>query len=205
MRGFLALLVLVGIFLGSCGSKEDEFVLSEREDDIHEIISTIVKKDRSYHNVRILSSIKKLHVLFEENEYLNEGDELSIPDYDLDSEVPADYIMSPENHIKILDKNDLTYLASQNKNPDSVILNKELFKEFNFIEFKELNVYFQRRDFSYPSFVYFTIPIFSRDNTVAYVQEGYHCGGTCGNGYIYILHKINGNWEIVDFWQTWIS
>lgn len=187
----------------ACSNDGNQFIVADREEDIHAIIETIAKRDSSYREVKILSSLKRINIILDQHEHTPEG-ELG-PVYDMDKEISIKRLINQNEEIKLFSETDVNYLASQNDNPDSLSLNKSLLKGLNFIEFKELNVFFKRRDFNYPKFVEYTIPFFSKDNTIAFVQEGYHCGGTCGHGREYILKKINGKWVVVEMWGSWIN
>ncbi|MBF7093083.1 hypothetical protein IUY40_16240 [Flavobacterium sp. ALJ2] len=50
-----------------------------------------------------------------------------------------------------------------------------------------------------------TIPIFSKDNTKAYVELNHHCGALCGEGKAFFLFKTNGEWGIIYKYIKWVS
>ena len=46
---------------------------------------------------------------------------------------------------------------------------------------------------------------FSRDGKFALVYVGYHCGGLCGSGALWLLRRTAGGWEGVTAAPLWIS
>ena len=51
----------------------------------------------------------------------------------------------------------------------------------------------------------FHLPILSQDGKKAFVAVDYFCGGLCGQGYDFILEKVNGKWKVIKCDYTWIA
>lgn len=56
----------------------------------------------------------------------------------------------------------------------------------------------------YPYFE-ISIPLFSDDLSIAYIEVDYHCYELCGSGMFLFLEKKNGKWQVVARQQRWIS
>lgn len=51
-----------------------------------------------------------------------------------------------------------------------------------------------------------TLPVFSKDNKIAYVELNHYCsGGLCGSGQAIYLKKLNGRWVVSFKRMTWMS
>ena len=55
-------------------------------------------------------------------------------------------------------------------------------------------------------FYQMTLPVFSKDNKIAYVEFNHFCsGGLCGSGQAIYLKKLNGRWVVSFKRMTWMS
>lgn len=196
------ILILFLILAFSCSSTE-EFNINDRANDINEIIETIATSEGDLKDIKVISSIKKLKILFDKKDFFDK--DLNVFIYDSQNEIPYPVLISPENEIKLFDSKDYKYLKSLNNIPDSIILDKNYFKDIDFISVAELKSLSKKENSVKYGLIEFTIPIFTRKNDLAYVLEAYYCGPMCGSGTAYILKKIDGSWKIIDSWQTWIS
>jgi hypothetical protein len=50
-----------------------------------------------------------------------------------------------------------------------------------------------------------SIPIYNSDYSKILLFINYYCGPTWGQGYQFVLHKINGQWRMIDETCTWES
>lgn len=46
---------------------------------------------------------------------------------------------------------------------------------------------------------------FDRTHTKAYVYASESCGSLCGNGYSFVLEKVNGSWQVKEKKELWIA
>ena len=46
---------------------------------------------------------------------------------------------------------------------------------------------------------------FNRAHTTAYVYASETCGSLCGNGYSFLLEKVNGTWQVKEKKDLWIA
>ncbi|MBA5630295.1 hypothetical protein [Moheibacter lacus] len=199
MKTPISILIIIIIF--SCSPKEKyNYNINERKKDINDIINTLINNEE-LGDTKILSSLRKVNILFDKKEFYNEGLDILITDSEF--EIPYTTLINPNNPFGFFEKNEIDFLKVQNNNtPDTVFLDKSYFNKDSFIE---PQVILRSKKFNYPSYIEYTIPIFSKDKKLAYVKEGYHCGGLCGGGKEYILKKLKGKWVIIDSWNTWIA
>ena len=98
---------------------------------------------------------------------------------------------------------DSLYLLQQNLNPEKLENDNKLVGKVNFTtKEKEINKKKTGKPYNYYEM---TIPVFSSDNQVAYLELNNYCGRLCGSGKSLYLKKINGKWKIIKKWRTWIS
>ncbi|WP_423147336.1 hypothetical protein [Rubrolithibacter danxiaensis] len=55
------------------------------------------------------------------------------------------------------------------------------------------------------TFYSISMPLFSKDKSVAIARLGYHCNGTCGSGGLYIYKKVRKRWLKIETLETWIN
>lgn len=54
-------------------------------------------------------------------------------------------------------------------------------------------------------YVYFSIPIFNKEKSLAWIRTGLFCGRLCGEGRTLILNKKDGKWMIIKSKTDWVS
>ena len=98
---------------------------------------------------------------------------------------------------------DSLYLLKQNLNPEKLEIDSNIVGQINFTtKDKEISKKKAEQPYRYYEM---TIPVFSLDNQVAYVELNYYCGRLCGSGKSVYLKKNNGKWKVIEKWKTWIS
>ena len=50
-----------------------------------------------------------------------------------------------------------------------------------------------------------SIPVLTNDGKRALVYVGFHCGGLCGVGVLYLMEQGASGWQVVKTGQLWIS
>jgi len=96
-------------------------------------------------------------------------------------------------------KDDSLYIIFQNDTLKHFRLNKQLFPQLKFRPLISENSGRKSR-----RYIDLSIPIFSLDQHIAYVQLNDLCPH-CGSGYFIFLKKMNGKWKIVKQGMTWIN
>ncbi|MDR3008195.1 MAG: hypothetical protein LBV59_09700 [Sphingobacterium sp.] len=95
---------------------------------------------------------------------------------------------------------DSTGYLKQVKGKDTVFIPLQIKKKYNVAYHKKTEMTEQ-----FPSRYTFHLPIMSHDRKKAFVSLDYVCGALCGQGYDFILEKINGKWKVIKRDYTWIS
>lgn len=98
---------------------------------------------------------------------------------------------------------DSTYLISQNLVQKEFKIEKNIIDKINSTTIEKETLK-QETGEKY-NFYDMTIPIFSKDNTKAYVELNHHCGALCGEGKVFFLSKTNGKWRIIYKYIKWVS
>lgn len=103
-----------------------------------------------------------------------------------------------ENSHMYFSKKDSAYLTFQNNTLKQFVFHCSFIKEINTTNWNKQS---QKKE------EYFgcSIPIFSKDNTSAYVELTHHCYFLCGSASGYLLIKKNGKWTIIRRKTLWIS
>ena len=177
--------------------QEDWEILTE---DINNIIEVIILHD----SIKIIKEAKSPDAVCSELRKVTI--EIRYKEKDgsfLPSPPGSIYLHELINEKKFFSKTDSIYLLGQNSYPQKLKMKNSLLDKLQTISCME--------DMT-PSdigkirgYYNFSIPIFSLEKNTAYVERDYHCGVLCGYGKIYFLKKINGKWQIVEEFETWIS
>jgi hypothetical protein len=105
--------------------------------------------------------------------------------------------------IVFINKKDSLNLLKQNETLKNYSIENSLYKKIKLTTFQEQKNKFQANQDA--EFLYLTIPIFSSDNTKAYMEVCEICFGNCGWGRAIYLEKKNGKWEIVYKNELWVG
>lgn len=98
---------------------------------------------------------------------------------------------------------DSTYLILQNLGQKEFKIEQNIIDKINSTTI-EKEILKQKIGEKY-NFYDMTIPIFSKDNSKAYVELNHHCGAFCGEGKAFFLSKTNGKWRIIYKYIKWVS
>ena len=184
--------------------KEKPNTNSESITNINEIVEAIIIQD----SLDVFSKSKDSPMFCSELRKLN----ISIPEKNENGLIPPPpprgiYItrlLSDKIIGERFSAKDSLFILEQNSNPEKLKIKKKLLSKLNSITIEEALI---KRKKSKKLFTFYemTIPVFSIDRKKAYVELDHHCSGLCGSGLAIYLKKINGKWQIIEKWQTWIS
>jgi len=193
----LILIILIA-FLG-CNE-----VVPPRIHDTNEIVNTIVADDSL--NLKKDSGIMVCEDLIKINIYhpAKGKDGLNLPPEPPFNKVSINDLMNTKiNGLPFFSSKDSLSLIDQN--PELLkhkIINSTLEKINPTTKEKEIS---KRKTGQPYNYYEMTIPVFSADNTKAYIQLNHYCGGLCGSGTAIYLSKSNGKWKVIDKHEIWIS
>lgn len=199
MRNYLVILSF--FFAFGCKNKSKNTTI-ERNDEVEKIIECVILEDTL--NVYKIDStaiplskeLKKLkvHKLSSNLEH--------IPPKPVDG-IYLDDLFYYRLEISFIPKKDSLNLLNQNETLKNYRIENSLSKKIKLTTFQEQKNKSQANQDA--EFLYLTIPIFSSDNTKAYMEVSKICFGNCGWGRAIYLEKKNGKWKIVYKNQLWIG
>ncbi len=191
----------------SCKKDEEKTNLdSVSIENINQIVKAIIVQD----SLRILKTDKTPVELFENLRKLR----IYVPtkkDIEIGTPPPPPAYATSINRIintKIKDQiffsnKDSLSLINQYRELDSLKINPEILRNVISTSTKKAKLKTKIDEGYY--FCEMTIPLFSKDNNRAYVELAYYCGRLCGGGKSIFLEKINGEWKIIESYETWVS
>lgn len=205
MRNIILSIAFFSIF--SCKNSENKIEFTPTAvKEINEIVKVIIAED----NLEVFENAKDKKMICKELIRLN----IYIPEKSINGEIPLPPPPS-FNDVSITDllqydRNstffkavDSLYLLKQNLNPEKLEIDSNIVGQVNFTtKDKEISKKKAEQPYSYYEM---TIPVFSLNNQVAYLELNYYCGRLCGSGKSVYLKKINGKWKVIEKWGTWIS
>lgn len=105
-------------------------------------------------------------------------------------------INSYDKQLKISQQDSL-YIIKQLNYTGKVLLDKEQFSDIDW----------KAGDVANLPVTYISLPVFSEDRTIAFINRAFHCGALCGHGGIEIYKKTDGKWKRYDikFWTNWMN
>lgn len=204
MRNFLFLIVIFKFV--SCQNKkaEDEFALSKTK-DINEIIETIIYSDSlpvlksSSDSISLCTELNKIEIKIAK--YPKPGELVNI-ESDWENKVYIQNLLFVDiDKKRFFTKKDSLFLLSQNNILKRFEINKNLYSKLKTITFERIKLSKKFRKLKYYDI---SIPIFSLDNTKAYVELNYHYL-RFGSGRAIYLQKIKGKWKVIQHRRTWIT
>ena len=199
MRNYITILFL--FFVLGC-KKEEGNTTAERNHEIEKVIECIIIDD----SLNILRSDSLAIPLFKELKKLkvyrlNKSDENRPPKPQ--NGIYLDDLFYYHLDIKFIPEKDSLNLLNQNEVLNKHVINNSFSKKINLTTFEIQKS--KRKANQDAEFVYLTFPIFSSDNTKAYVEIVNVCFGDCGSGQAVYLEKKNGKWKILYHRQLWVG
>ncbi|WP_426095978.1 hypothetical protein [Flavobacterium sp. DSR2-3-3] len=198
MRNF-SFIILVFVFVG-CQNREqqDKFAFS-KETEINSILKTIIYNDgiplfKQSDSISLCAELNKLEILVAKYPKLGDVVTISLEQ----NKVNIQNLLFDKK--RFFAEKDSVFLLSQNKVLKSFTIDGNLFEKVKIITRKEID---SSKKYS-TRYYEISIPIFSKDNTKAYVEVNKHIK-SFGSGYIVYLEKINEKWRIISKRRTWIT
>ena len=204
MKNILILSLLLS--LCSCNSllKQSELEPS-RIDDINAIVGAVIRQDSvkvmktDIESVLFCNDLNKLKIYLPKKGYDSAITSIAFSN----ARISIDNLLGNKG-ASLFSAKDSLYLLQQNTNPRMFLIDTI---RLPYVKYTSMDVE-QEKMRHYKTFEYYqmTLPIFSLDNTIAYVELNHYCsGGLCGSGQAIYLKKINGTWVISFERMTWIS
>lgn len=191
--------------LCNCQNKKEQSELTSSEiNDITDVIETVLIQDsldifsKNKDSRIIRNELRKLHIIVPEKR----KDGISFPPPPRDISINS--LLNTEiKKTNFFSSNDSIYLLKQNSNLESLKIEQNLLNKLNASTIEEVEK--KHKNGENVRFYEMTIPVFSSNRQRAYIQLDYFCGHLCGSGKAIYLQKINGKWQIIEKWRTWIS
>lgn len=187
------------LFVTSCSTTK--YPVEERSSEINLIIEEIINSEKilftkGTSNNKIISNLKDPDIFFSKKA-LKHGiapiDHLGVPNIKL---------LKLESDEKSFTKSDYQYLNYQyHKLPNEIHFHCK--HQYTCITQQKLDE--DKKLGNLYDYYQFSLPIFSKDHTTAFVELNYQSGGIYGDGTAYLLKKRYNKWVIVGKWGTWIS
>lgn len=205
MKKIIFYLVIILFTFLNCQTKNDKKdYTSDETKNINKIISAIVVQD----TLDILKRTKNAKMFCEELKRMVVEIPFKQKDGSILPPVSDNIYINTILNDKIkgevfFSTKDSAYLMYQNLYPKKFKLDKLYTSEWNLTSFEKEMI--KRKEGKEYDYYEMTIPIFSKDQTKAYIEIDYHCGSLCGYGRGMYLQKVNEKWIIVETFRTWIS
>tara|TARA_R110002124_G_scaffold179685_1_gene347290 strand:- start:47 stop:664 length:618 start_codon:yes stop_codon:yes gene_type:complete len=205
MRNIILLITFFSIF--SCKNSESkvEFT-SSRVKEINEIVKVIISEDSLDVSKNTNDKSMLCKELIKLNIYIPEkpkNGQILLPRPPSFNDVSITDLLNYDRKSTFFKNIDSLYLLKQNLNPAKLEIDSNVVRNVNFTaKDKEIS---KKKNGKLYSYYEMTIPIFSLNNEVAYVEVNHYCGRLCGSGQSLYLKKINGKWTVIEKWGTWIS
>jgi hypothetical protein len=205
MRNIILSITFLSIF--SCKNSESKVELtSSRVKEINEIVKVIISEDSLDVSKNTTDKSMLCKELIKLNIYIPEkpkNGEIPLPRQLSFNDVSITDLLHYDRKATFFKAIDSLYLLKQNLNPEKLEIDPNIIGEIN-LTAKDMEISKKKAGKPY-SYYEITIPIFSLNNQVAYVELNHYCGSLCGNGKSLYLKKINGKWKVIEKWGTWIS
>lgn len=205
MKNSLLILILT---LLSCNSKKSEELIRQKESII--IIKSLLKEKglemvsdfRTEQKLPICLNLKKVIVkttCFEQTKTTDKISAIKFPEKSFTNQaeicIEKIYKSRPINSSFFL-KNDSISIVNQNETFKALKIPKSITKKFKTVELsKSLKIT--------EKYIQFSIPIFSRDNTKAYLEFDHYSGNENSYGNSIYFEKSNGKWKIKYIEGNW--
>lgn len=193
------------LFLLSCGDHiSTQTLLPPDKKDINEIIEAVIRKDSlpfvkkhavGSNSIPLLRSLRKVRVIFTDttSEVPPPVDHTTVSVFDLfNSLVDNQRFFNRADSSYFFFQNDTVKVFSiEKKILDKLSVNTTLTEQHGMSDPNKFSPYYD-----------LTIPIFSADNTRAYVEWTTNCIG-CGSATSFYLQKIDSKWKVVGWRKLW--
>jgi hypothetical protein len=195
------ILLLIILFLFSCNSEKSQELIRQKESI--NIIQTIIE-EKGLEMVRDLGNSNKLPIClnlkkniinakcFEDTKVNNKLTVVKLPQKSFTNQgevcIEKVYKSKPINNSFFLTKDSLNIL-NQNETLKELKIPKSITQGFKTVESTE-NLKITEK------YIQFSIPIFSEDNTKAYLEFDYYSDNENSHGCSIYLEKMNGKWKI---------
>lgn len=205
MKNIILLFVLT---LLSCNTKKNEDLIREKESII--IIQTLIEEKgldlvsdfRTEKELPICLNLKKVIVktkCFEETKANDKITVIKFPEKSFTNQaevcIEKIYKSRPINNSFFL-KNDSLNIVNQNETFKAFKIPKSITQKFKTVELtKSLKIT--------EKYIQFSIPIFSKDNTKAYLEFDHYSDNENSYGKSIYLEKVNGKWKIKYIERNW--
>lgn len=182
---FLILLILFG-----CNKEGNIYESKVLNSEIEELILQIIELDsldKNYPEYRIFNVLPKYINRLEKETFRPgppPGSKTLFPDLKFETR---------ENKITF-SETDFHYFARQEIDSRRIELSEQYFG-------KKLLTKLNPED----QYIYFSIPVFNKKRTIAWIKTGFYCGSLCGEGKTLILMKNNSKWNIIWEKRNWTS
>lgn len=127
------------------------------------------------------------------------------------------YLIDSLKKDSIFSEDDIKFLEVQLQSEKNFTINPELFNGKEIIP-KDTLVKFRsgpegrwtfwenyRKKYGEAGYCNITLPLFSKDRQKVIISTSYSCGGTCGQGGVFIYQKVKGKWKQIKELSWWIS
>lgn len=203
MKNFILLSFF--LILSSCKKEAEEIFYAPKLDDINKVIETLIhqdslpifKKDTSSKSISLQLNKLKVKVM----PTINKGDLIAPEEPSENYVYVQELLYSSEKSPAYFVKSDSTYLLYQNEVHKLLEIDSVFSEKLKLISLSELQADKYGFEKSYYSI---SIPIFSKDRNIAYVEWNYYAGDY-GTGFGIILKKEKGIWKMLKRRRTWIS
>ncbi|TDE27069.1 hypothetical protein E0I61_15595 [Flavobacterium ranwuense] len=205
MKNIILLFVLT---LLSCNTKKNDDLIREKESII--IIQTLIEEKglemvsdfRTEKELPICLNLKKVIVktkCFEETKANDKITVIKFPEKSFTNQaevcIEKIYKSRPINNSFFL-KNDSLNIVNQNETFKAFKIPKSITQKFKTVELtKSLKIT--------EKYIQFSIPIFSKDNTKAYLEFDHYSDNENSYGRSIYLEKVNGKWKIKYIERNW--
>ena len=205
MKNIILLFVLT---LLSCNTKKNEDLIREKESII--IIQTLIEEKglemvsdfRTEKELPICLNLKKVIVktkCFEETKANYKITVIKFPEKSFTNQaevcIEKIYKSRPINNSFFL-KNDSLNIVNQNETFKAFKIPKSITQKFKTVELtKSLKIT--------EKYIQFSIPLFSKDNTKAYLEFDHYSDNENSYGKSIYLEKVNGKWKIKYIERNW--
>jgi len=206
--GSLVLFFLVLISL-SCKEKPKQLDDNESHFDLSVIIDQLLRF--RFEEVALLQ-IETMPIYQDSYWYNDSLEEIPPPPLTINYSRSFFYTMYEQN---LIDSLEAHYMYNEIKGKNIIRLDTTIIDIACISQF-ELDSLFEKQDISdsYDSiekkygasrFLKVSTPIFNENKDKLLISIDYYCGPLCGQGYVLLLEKKNGDWAVIKEWGTWES
>jgi hypothetical protein len=199
MRNYLSIFFIILAF--SCKDKSETLV-DERKTEIERIVECVILQDSlnvfesDSTSIPLSKELKKLKV------YSLVSNLENIPPKPIDG-IYLNALFFYHLDIQFLPKKDSLSILNQNQVLRTYLIGNSFSRKIKLTTFKEQKI--KSKANLDATFFYITIPIFSADNTKAYVEVNKISFAKSGWGEAIYLERKNGKWKIIYKEELWVS